>query len=140
MLNFVTTRLDHTAIASGDPAALVDFYHRALGLVIHAESAPLPPTGQKAYLIGPSVDGNGIRQGMMMEIMPKNDTPRHPRNSHEPGLSHVAFAVSNFDHALAHLQATNVTFLGEIVTAIGGGRLISFADPEGNMMQIVERL
>ena len=75
----------------------------------------------------------------MIEVMPRNETARHERNSHEPGISHVAWAVADFDAALAHLKAKNVKFLSDVIAAIGGGRIISFADCEGNMMQIVER-
>jgi hypothetical protein len=80
-----------------------------------------------------------MTHGHMIEVMPKNTTPRHNRNSHEPGLSHAAWCVSNFDQALAHLKAHNVKFLSDVITAIGGGRIVSFEDCEGNMTQIVER-
>ena len=135
-------RIDHVAIAANDTTAMVRWYERVLGLVVHIESGPNPPQTQKVYLIGPPVDGTGsagVRQGMMIEVMPRNDTPRHERNSHEPGLSHVAWAVADFDRTLAHLKDCGVTMMGDIVQAVGGGRLVSFLDCEGNMMQIVER-
>ncbi len=139
----IAGRLDHVAIAADDPAALVQWYHRVLGLVVHAEAGPLDGALHKTYLIGPpgaGGPGRGIAQGMMMEIMPRNDSPRQERTIRQPGISHVAWVVSDFDLALAHLKESSVKFLGEIVQAIGGGRLISFADAEGNMMQIVERI
>jgi catechol 2,3-dioxygenase-like lactoylglutathione lyase family enzyme len=102
------------------------------------EAGPNPPQTQKVYLVGPAGAG-GLGAGMMLEIMPRNQTPRHARNSHEPGLSHLAFVVADFDAALAHLRQEKVALLGAIVTAVGGGRLVSFSDLEGNMMQIVER-
>jgi glyoxylase I family protein len=138
----VANRLDHIAIAAADTTGMVKWYERVLGLVVHVESGPNPPQTQKVYLIGPPIDGTGtagVRQGMMIEVMPRNDTPRHERNSHEPGLSHVAWAVVNFDAAMKHLKECNVKLLGDVVEAVGGGRLQSFADCEGNMMQIVER-
>ncbi len=146
-------RLDHFAIAAADTTAMVAWYERVLGLVVHAEAGPIAPQTQKVYLIGPppppllTEKTNesstrvmlGLRQGWMIEVMPRNDSPRHARNSHEPGLSHGAWCVADFDEGLAHLRACNVKFLGEIVQAVGGGRIISFQDCEGNMMQIVER-
>jgi len=140
-MSIVTGRLDHVAIAAQDTAAMVRWYERVLGLVVHVEAGPNPPQKQKVYFIGPKVPPgrSGLWQGMMIEVMPRNDTPRHERNSHEPGLGHVAWFVTDFDVAYAHLQACGVKFLGDIVQATGGGRLISFADCEGNMMQIVER-
>ena len=140
-MGIVTGRLDHVAIAADDTAALVRWYERVLGLVVHVEAPPNPPQKQKAYLIGPKVapGRSALWQGMMIEIMPRNATPRHERRSHDPGLSHIAWYVTDFDLAYAHLQSCGVQFLGDVVSALGGGRLISFADSEGNMMQIVER-
>lgn len=141
-MRFVS-RLDHFAIAAHDTVAMVAWYNRVLGLVVHVESGPTPPQTQKVFLIGPPVDGPGsagVRQGMMIEVMPKNDAPRFDRKTHDQGLSHVAWCVVDFDKALAHLKACNVQFLGEVVQAIGGGRLQSFSDCEGNMMQILERV
>ncbi|MGN6368850.1 MAG: VOC family protein [Phycisphaerae bacterium] len=141
----IATRLDHLAIAADNTDAMVKWYEEVLGLVVHVASGPNPPQTQKVYLIGPPVErgahspSDGIFQGMMIEVMPKNTTPRHERNSHEPGLSHTAWAVADFDAALAHLKARNVKFMSDVIQAIGGGRIISFADCEGNMTQIVER-
>ena len=141
-MRFVS-RLDHFAIAAADTTAMVRWYEKVLGLMVHVESGPNPPQTQKVYLIGPPIDGPGtagVRQGMLIEVMPRNDTPRHERNSHEPGLSHVAWCVLDFNSALAHLKECNVKLLGETIQAVGGGRIQSFLDCEGNMMQIVERL
>lgn len=136
----VTPRLDHFAIAAADTEAMVAWYGRVLGLVVHVVMGPNTPQTQKVYLIGPPASaGNPVHRGMMIEVMPANGMARHGRNSHEPGLSHVAWYVQDFDAAVRHLRACDVEFLGPVVQAIGGGRLISFADCEGNMMQIVER-
>ena len=132
------SRLDHFAIAADDTDAMVAWYEKVLGLVVHVAAGPNPPQKQKVYLIGPA-GAPGLAQGHMIEVMPKNDTPRHQRNSHEPGLSHAAWCVADFDAALAHLKEHDVKFLSEVITAIGGGRIVSFEDCEGNMTQIVER-
>jgi len=131
-------RLDHVAIAADSTDLMVKWYERVLGLVVHAVAGPNAPQTQRVYLIGPP--GKGIGAGMMMEIMPGNETVRHERNSHEPGLSHVAWSVEDFDTVHAHLKRCEVKFFGDVVNAIGGGRVISFFDLEGNMMQIVERI
>lgn len=139
----IAARLDHVAIAANDTDAMVAWYEKILGLVVHASAGPNPPQKQKIYLIGPPSNslnsGAGIPFGWMIEVMPKNDTPRHNRNSHESGLSHVAWYVPDFDAALAHLKSHNVKFLSDVISAVGGGRIISFEDCEGNMTQIVER-
>lgn len=136
-MSIVTGRLDHIAIAANDTDAMVAWYERVLGLEVVVAKGPTAPQTQKVYLIGPK--GAGLRGGHMIEVMPRNDTPRHSRNSHEPGLSHTAWYVADFDQAYAHLKSCGVQFLGEVVEAVGGGRLVSFEDCEGNMTQIVER-
>src|SRR4051812_49150532 len=107
----IAARLDHFAIAADNTEKLTKWYEEHLGLVVHVVSGPNPPQTQKVYLVGPPVprgaaggksQSDGIHFGMMIEIMPKNDTPRHHRNSHEPGLSHSAWFVEDFDSALAH--------------------------------------
>ena len=141
----IAGRLDHLAIAADNTDAMVAWYGRVLGLVVQVEAGPNPPQKQKVYLIGPpgagakGSGGGGIQQGMMIEVMPRNDTVRHTRGSHDPGISHAAWYVMDFDAALAHLRGNGVRFLSDVITAVGGGRIISFEDCEGNMMQIVER-
>ena len=94
----IAGRLDHVAIAAADTDAMVAWYERVLGLVVHAAAGPNAPQRQKVYLIGPPGEaGKGIEAGMMIEVMPRNETVRHERNSHEPGLSHVAWYVRDFD-------------------------------------------
>ena len=126
--------------------------HRSHGQVVRTRAGPRDPCRRRAqsaadakglydraagrqWRAGPA----GIMQGAMIEVMPRNDSPRHNRNSHEPGISHVAWYVNDFESALAHLRKHNVKFLSDIIPAIAGGRIISFEDCEGNMTQIVER-
>jgi predicted enzyme related to lactoylglutathione lyase len=47
--------------------------------------------------------------------------------------------VKNFDEAKSKLTAAGATFIGQPGNAVGGGRIQSFRDPEGNELQIVER-
>ncbi len=136
-VNFIDA-LDHVAIAADDTDALVKWYQRMLGLGVVAQTEPQEPSGQRTYLVGPS-GSDGVTRGMLLEIMPRNEHVRRPRDSHDPGLSHVAWRVVDFDAAYAHLSASGVGFVGAVVQAVGGGRLISFVDCEGNLMQIVER-
>ncbi len=131
-------RLDHVAIAADNTELMVKWYQRMLGLVVVAQTDPQPPSNQATYLVGPP-GPLGIHGGMLMEIMPRNDHVRRPRESHDAGISHVAWVVSDFDAAYAHLVSEGAGFIGSAVQAVGGGRLISFVDCEGNLMQIVER-
>ena len=137
-MTFLVGRLDHVAIAADDTVALAAWYKRILGLQIVVQAGPKPDQTQKTFLVGPSQED--LQRGSMIEIMPRNANPRHGRVAADPGISHIAWQVSDFDAAVAHLQREGVVFLGDIVQAVGGGRLISFSDCEANMIQIVERL
>lgn len=134
--------LDHAAIAADNTAELAAWYQRVLGLAVVAKKAADKTGGQETFLIGPASHAPPeklIGAGMMLEIMPRNDNPRPLRHSHDAGISHVAWKVADFDAALNHLRSLNVQLLSDVLIAVGGGRIISFADGEGNLMQIVER-
>ncbi|MEI7767308.1 MAG: VOC family protein [Phycisphaerae bacterium] len=134
----IALRLDHAAIAADDVEVMAKWYARVLGLHIVVETPEKPRRNQVVYLVAPA-SVSGTTQGHMIEIMPRNDDTRPQRHVFAAGLSHLAWAVSDFDYAYAHLQSEGVTFAGEVTQAVGGGRLISFLDCEGNINQIVER-
>ena len=85
--------------------------------------------------------GDTVKAGAVIELMPVRDDGPAPQTFKrwQPGLRHVALRVSDFDAALARLKAMGVRFLGEPGQAVGGGRIVSFLDPEGNELQIVQR-
>ena len=136
----ITSRVDHFAISAANTLEMTKWYEKVMGLVVHAVGEPKPGQTQKTYLIGPPASGSGLKQGSMIEVMPQNDKPRQERAALDPGLSHAAWYVADFDGALAHLKQCQVKFLSDVIQAVGGGRIISFLDCEGNMMQIVERV
>jgi catechol 2,3-dioxygenase-like lactoylglutathione lyase family enzyme len=77
--------------------------------------------------------------GTLLEVMPQDDTPRPQRTTWTPGWSHLAIRVRDFDRAQQELDAVGIRWTGEEVAAIGGGRVRNFTDPDGNMVQILER-
>ncbi len=118
--------IDHPAVASNDVDALADWYCDVLGYEkYHRDDKPV------WMLKAPD--------GSLIEVMPKDGTSRPPRTTWTPGWSHLALRVSDFEGSVKLLEQYNVKWLGEAVEAIGGGRVRSFEDPEGNMLQIVER-
>jgi glyoxylase I family protein len=119
--------LDHAAIAARDPARLADWYCETLGFRVLADNGKERPTRILA--------GSG---GGMIEMMPDDETPRPVRELFDPGISHLAIRVSDLDSAVALLRAAGVD-VAEPVQAAGGGRVASFKDPEGNVLQVVER-
>ena len=119
--------IDHPAIAADNVDELADWYCDILGFekfFKHEE--------KNVWIIKAS-------DGTFIEMMQKDESLRPERTVLTPGYSHLAFRVGNLDEAISHLDQKKVIWLSEIVDAIGGGRLRSFQDPEGNMLQIVQR-
>jgi glyoxylase I family protein len=119
--------LDHAAIAAHDPARLADWYCGTLGFRKLADNEKERPT---SILAGPG--------GGMIEMMPDDLTSRPARDLFDPGISHLAIRVVDLEAAIAHLRAAGVE-VAEPVPAAGGGRVATFKDPEGNVLQVVER-
>lgn len=126
--------VDHPAIACYDVKRQIEWYCQRLGMKVIASNGQDPPSAVVGY------DGDA-RGGAMIELMPMRDLGPKPADipRFSPGLRHLALRVANFDAAYALLKGAGVEFLGETGTALGGGKIISFRDPEGNELQIVQR-
>ena len=126
--------IDHPAIACRDTRRLIQWYCRTLGMRVVAQNDQDPPTA----LVGYDEDA---KHGAVIELMPVREKGEDPaaQARFAPGLRHLALRVRNFDEAHATLGKAGVRFLSEPGTAVGGGRIVSFRDPEGNELQIVER-
>ncbi|MBI1388858.1 MAG: VOC family protein [bacterium] len=122
----VLTSLDHFAISAQDPHRLARWYCDVLDYQIAADN------GSGGYLIRSS-------DGTYLEIGPNDGEPRPQRTLWAPGWSHLALRVANLDQAIRVLESRGVEWAGDIGDALGGGRLRNFLDPEGNLLQIVER-
>lgn len=128
------TAIDHPAIACFDVKRQIEWYGRVLGMRVVASNGQDRPSVVVGYDDHP-------RGGAMIELMPSREPGPAPADAprFQPGLRHLALRVADFDAAAAHLRAAGVAFLGEPGQAVGGGRIVSFRDPEGNELQIVER-
>jgi catechol 2,3-dioxygenase-like lactoylglutathione lyase family enzyme len=124
---------DHIALACRDVEAVRAWYERVLGFQVAVHKPPTRAGGQSAYLIG--LQGTPTK----LELMEDNGLPPPGREMKTRGLSHLALAVPSFAEWEARLTLRGVTWLGTAVEATGGGRLRSFQDLEGNVLQIVER-
>ena len=128
------TAIDHPAMSCYDPRKLAGWYCMHMGMKIIGDNGQTPPS----LVLGYDVN---CRAGAVLELMPvKNPGPppvETPRFC--PGLRHFAVRVSDFQKAYAQLTEAGVTFLFEPTQAVGGGPIVSFRDPEGNEVQIVQR-
>ncbi|MDR2680387.1 MAG: VOC family protein [Tannerella sp.] len=118
--------IDHPAIAADDVERLTKWYCETLGYKVFAG------TDKPVYIIE-------APDGTFIEIMPKDETERPLRSINTPGWSHLALRVSDMDAAMAALDGLGVVWAGPEFEAVGGGRIRNFADPEGNVLQIVQR-
>ena len=115
--------LEHTAIASPDPARLADWYVQKLD-----------------FRINFNYDGNYFvraADGSMLEIIPSQGE-RAVEQMKSPGIRHLAVSVANFDAALAELKKREVNFLTEPFNN-QGNRLVFFSDADGNILHLIQR-
>jgi len=115
--------IEHTAIASPDPAALAQWYVDTLGFVINYR-------GSTAFFVK-------APDGSMIEIIPA-EGERGPGTLKSPGLRHLALSVTDFDSVYAGLQARNVKFLDAPLES-KGNKVVFFTDPEGNILHLLQR-
>jgi catechol 2,3-dioxygenase-like lactoylglutathione lyase family enzyme len=120
--------IDHLAIAAKDPQSLAEWYVKYLDMEILAHNGQSPPT----LLVGG-------RHGALLEIMPANGNPVVIHEWADSGIRHIALRVDNLDQIQARLEAVGIESVRPGGAAMGGGALWNFADPEGNVFQIVQR-
>ncbi len=120
--------IEHMAIASPNTAALARWYVDVLGFRVVIDGGP-----SGTYFVGPP------EGAALVEIIKATDAPRHERARNDPGWSHLAFTVSDFDKAVEELTAKGVTFTDAPSMSGGGDRLAFFLDGDGNVLQIVSR-
>jgi glyoxylase I family protein len=115
--------LEHTAIASPDPAKLANWYVEKLD-----------------FRINHTYDGNYFvrsADGSMLEIIPSEGS-RAPQKMKDPGIRHLAISVDQFDEAMGELKKRGVQFLGEPINN-QGNRLLFFSDGDGNILHLIRR-
>src|SRR3982074_2303700 len=103
--------LEHTAIASPDPAALAQWYCDHLGFHINYRYDVF------FFVKAPN--------GTMLEIIP-SEGERGSNKLKDPGIRHLAIAVDDFDAAYEQLKSKGVQMVGEPY-ANQGNRLVFFS-------------
>ena len=117
------------AIAANETGALARWYIDTLGFRAVVDGGPtgtwfiVPPEG-----------------GALIEIIAASDAPAQERARNDPGWSHLAFTVSDFDATVEDLKAKGVVFTDVSAMQASGSRLAFFLDRDGNVLQIVSRL
>ena len=115
--------IEHTAIASPDPQKLAQWYVEHLGFVINYNS------GRTVFV--------KAQNGFMLEII-TSEGDRGRQTMKDPGLRHLAIAVTNFDEVYNGLKSKGVRFDGEPLDN-KGNKVVFFADGDGNYLHLLQR-
>ena len=120
--------VEHLGLPARDPAALADWYVRTLDATLTHTDGETPPA-LFARLPG----------GVLLEIYPARATHPETANNQLAGWRHVALRVDSIAATKSLLESRGVKFPKEIASAFAGGHVLYFADPEGNLLHLVER-
>jgi glyoxylase I family protein len=120
--------IEHIAIPAADAVALKNWYVSTLGARVVFDNGQSPPT----FLI--ALPGGG-----WFEIYAAEGAPEKRGNNKLAGFRHIALRVDSLDAAKNELEKRGVKFTEQIKPAAGAGRVLFFADPEGNLLHLVER-
>ena len=119
--------VEHIAIVAQDPVALKSWYERVLGAKTVFDNGQTPPTCLLSL-------GN-----VWFEIYAAEKALPETANNKLAGFRHLALRVDSLDAAKIELEKRGVRFTEAERAAAGGGRILFFADAEGNLLHFVER-
>jgi len=120
--------VEHLGLPAREPVALKDWYVRVLGAKVRFNNGQTPP----AFFLE-------LGGGLMVEIYAATGTAADTANNGVAGWRHVALRVESIEAARAELMRRGVAFIEQPKPAGGGGRVLFFADAEGNLLHLVER-
>ena len=120
--------VEHLGLPARDTVALKDWYVRVLGAQVRFNNGQTPP----AFFLE-------LGGGLMIEIYAATGTVKDTANNGIAGWRHLALLVESIEAAQAELARRGVVFTEQPKPAGGGGRVLFFADAEGNLLHLVER-
>ena len=120
--------VEHLGLPARDPAALKDWYARMFGAKVVFGNGETPP----AFFLA-------LPGRVMIEIYGGDSSLAQTSDNKLSGWRHVALRVDSVAAAKAELEKRGVKFTEEVKPAGGGGSLLFFQDPEGNLLHLVER-
>jgi glyoxylase I family protein len=122
--------IHHSAIICSDYQVSKKFYTEVLGLKIKAEHYRTARDSWKLDLM--------LNENYVIELFSFPSPPPRPSRPEAVGLRHLAFAVSDLDKAVEHLQKHGVTSEPIRVDEYTGKRFTFFSDPDGLPLEFYE--
>jgi glyoxylase I family protein len=123
----VNIAIEHLGLPAREPAALIAWYEHALGAKRLWDNGQNPPSCLLSL------------GAAWLEIYPAASARPETADNKLAGFRHLALRVDSIETARAELEQQGVRFTEEIRPAGGGGRVLFFADGEGNLLHLVER-
>ncbi len=120
--------VEHLGLPARDPVALKDWYARMFGAKVVYGKSQAPA----AFLL--SLPGQ-----LMLEIYGGELSLPQTSNNRLSGWRHLALRVDSVAAARAELEQQGLKFTEQVKPAGGGGSVLFFQDPEGNLLHLVER-
>jgi len=120
--------LEHVGLAARDTTSLKDWYERVLGARVVFNNGEMPP----AFFIE-------LPGGAWIEIYQGNYGVKEITDNKLQGWRHIALTVESIEDARHTLENRGAKFTEAVKPAGGGGRVLFFQDPEGNLLHLVER-
>ncbi|MCC4214701.1 SMU1112c/YaeR family gloxylase I-like metalloprotein [Leeuwenhoekiella parthenopeia] len=120
----------HIAIICSDYEASKAFYTEVLGLSILAETFR---EARNSYKLDLALNGT-----YLIELFSLPNPPARPSRPEACGLRHLAFAVSDLEAMIAHLNEKGVTTEAIRTDDLTGKRFTFFADPDGLPLELYE--
>jgi catechol 2,3-dioxygenase-like lactoylglutathione lyase family enzyme len=123
----MTFQAEHFGVAASDADTLKEWYLRVFEAKVLRKLNDTPP----AWLLE-------LAGGFWIEIYTA-ESKIAPQANRVAGWRHLALRVESIDAGREHLAAKGVAFEGAIKPAGGGGKVLFFSDPEGNLFHLIER-
>jgi catechol 2,3-dioxygenase-like lactoylglutathione lyase family enzyme len=139
--------IHHTAVSTGDLERALGFYRDLLGFEVVSEWGW--PAGIDLADRITGLEGSAARVAMLqasntsIELFeftappPKPGDPKRPVCDH--GITHIALEVSDIDSEYERLKATGMPFHCP-PQDMGASRVTYGRDPDGNVIELLERL
>ncbi|GAB3025466.1 VOC family protein [Natronobiforma cellulositropha] len=138
----VSLRTHHVGITVSDLERAVDFYGDVLGLSVESRFS----VSGDAFATGVGVDGASARfahleaGGALVELVEYEPagTARSSATINQPGSTHLGFLVDDIARFYADLPESLET-ISEPQTTESGSTILFFTDPDGTLIEVLER-